>query len=211
MGEAEEKQRPPQPILIQGGADPKPQAVNVGLKSPVPTTQTPTGGNRVSQTAIKQYRLTLSTKPNNTGIIVLGLVFLLLLPFFLLLSATNSNDALLDAAGLCCGSILIGIVVLLVAASKDAAWQSQRKRAERQIMSEAGLEAPKVSKTPLIATFVFGFLWLISPVLNHDYNDVIRTVTFVLFIGAAVIAQVNESKAKKTLKYTVGYIIEQQS
>lgn len=210
MGEAEEKQRPPQPILIQGGADPKPQAVNAGLKNPAPAIQTPTGGNRVSQTAIKQYRLTLSTKPNSTGFIVLGLVFLLLFPFFLLLSSANSNDALWDAAGLCCGSILIGIVVLLVAASRDAAWQTQRKRAERQIMSEAGLEVPKASKTPLIATFVFGVLWLLSPVWHHEYNDVIRTVTFVLFIGAAIIAQVNESKAKKTLKYTVGHIIEQQ-
>ena len=120
MAVDEKKPGPPQPILIQAGERTEPESVKAELQSAVPKAVEVRKGGGASQEAIDHYRMTLSTKPSVVGMSVLGLLLIVVVPFLLVLSAFESGDD--DAAGVCCFSFISGIVLLLVAQTKESAW-----------------------------------------------------------------------------------------
>lgn len=201
------KPGPPQPILIQAGAHPEPETGKAEPQSG----ETMAGGSSerggVSQEAIDHYRLTLSTKPNVIGLMVLGLLLVIALPFILLVEAFDSGND--DAAGLCCFSIITGLVLMLIASTRDSAWRKQLKLAKKRIINEAGLKAPKTSKRPQFVAGGFALVCVLAPNLPFYYSDVIAAVSFIVAAIAAVVALSQESEGMKVLERNVKSIVEQ--
>jgi hypothetical protein len=202
MAVDEKKTGPPQPILIQAGERTEPESVKAELQSAVPKAVEVRKGGGASQEAIDHYRMTLSTKPSVVGMSVLGLLLIVVVPFLLVLSAFESGDD--DAAGVCCFSFISGIVLLLVAQTKESAWQKQLKLAKQRVVNEAGLKAPAVSKTPLL---VAGGSILVS-VLAGSFNDVVAGLSFMLALIATGLYLNNEYEAQKVLKRNVQLVLE---
>ena len=202
MAVEEKKPGPPQPILIQAGAKTEPEAVKTEPQTVAPVAVEVREGGGVSQEAIDHYEMTLSTKPSVVGMSVLGLLLLVVVPFLLVLSAFDSGND--DLAGLCCFSIISGIVLLLVAQTKESAWQKQLKLAKQRVVNEAGLKAPPVSKTPL---FVAGGSILVS-VLAGSFNDLVAGLSFMLALIATGLYLNNEYEAQKVLKRNVQLVLE---
>lgn len=202
MAVDEKKTGPPQPILIQAGERTEPESVKAELQSAVPKAVEVRKGGGASQEAIDHYRMTLSTKPSVVGMSVLGLLLIVVVPFLLVVSAFESGDD--DAAGVCCFSFISGIVLLLVAQTKESAWQKQLKLAKQRVVNEAGLKAPPVSKTPL---FVAGGSILVS-VLAGSFNDLVAGLSFMLALIATGLYLNNEYEAQKVLKRNVQLVLE---
>ena len=202
MAVDEKKTGPPQPILIQAGERTEPESVKAELQSAVPKAVEVRKGGGASQEAIDHYRMTLSTKPSVVGMSVLGLLLIVVVPFLLVVSAFESGDD--DAAGVCCFSFISGIVLLLVAQTKESAWQKQLKLAKQRVVNEAGLKAPAVSKTPLL---VAGGSILVS-VLAGSFNDVVAGLSFMLALIATGLYLNNEYEAQKVLKRNVQLVLE---
>jgi len=202
MAVDEKKTGPPQPILIQAGERTEPESVKAELQSAVPKAVEVRKGGGASQEAIDHYRMTLSTKPSVVGMSVLGLLLIVVVPFLLVVSAFESGDD--DAAGVCCFSFISGIVLLLVAQTKESAWQKQLKLAKQRVVNEAGLKAPAVSKTPLL---VAGGSILVS-VLAGSFNDLVSGLSFMLALIATGLYLNNEYEAQKVLKRNVQLVLE---
>ena len=202
MAVDEKKTGPPQPILIQAGERTEAESVKAELQSAAPEAVEARKGGGASQEAIDHYRMTLSTKPSVVGMSVLGLLLIVVVPFLLVLSAFESGDD--DAAGVCCFSFISGIVLLLVAQTKESAWQKQLKLAKQRVVNEAGLKAPAVSKTPLL---VAGGSILVS-VLAGSFNDVVAGLSFMLALIATGLYLNNEYEAQKVLKRNVQLVLE---
>ena len=202
MAVDEKKTGPPQPILIQAGERTESESVKAELQSAVPKAVEVRKGGGASQEAIDHYRMTLSTKPSVVGMSVLGLLLIVVVPFLLVVSAFESGDD--DAAGVCCFSFISGIVLLLVAQTKESAWQKQLKLAKQRVVNEAGLKAPPVSKTPL---FVAGGSILVS-VLAGSFNDLVAGLSFMLALIATGLYLNNEYEAQKVLKRNVQLVLE---
>ena len=202
MAVDEKKTGPPQPILIQAGERTESESVKAELQSAVPKAVEVRKGGGASQEAIDHYRMTLSTKPSVVGMSVLGLLLIVVVPFLLVVSAFESGDD--DAAGVCCFSFISGIVLLLVAQTKESAWQKQLKLAKQRVVNEAGLKAPPVSKTPL---FVAGGSILVS-VLAGSFNDLVSGLSFMLALIATGLYLNNEYEAQKVLKRNVQLVLE---
>ena len=207
MAEEKKKPGPPQPILIQAGADTEPETGKAAPQSAVTMAVKASERGGVSQEAIDHYRLTLSTKPSVVGMTALGLLLIGALPFVILISALDSGND--DAAGLCCFSIITGSVLMLVASTKDSAWRKELKLAKERVIKEAGLEAPPVSKTPSLIVGVFAVLGVIAPSFSFYYSDVLAAVSFVVAGIAAVFALSQESEANKVLKRNFNLVINQ--
>jgi hypothetical protein len=208
MAVDEKKTGPPQPILIQAGERTEPESVKAELQSAVPKAVEVRKGGGASQEAIDHYRMTLSTKPSVVGMSVLGLLLIVVVPFLLVLSAFESGDD--DAAVVCCFSFISGIVLLLVAQTKESAWQKQIKLAKQRVINEAGLKAPPMSKTAHFVFAVFAFLVFLAPTLPFYYSDVISAASIVAAGIAAVFALSQEAEAKKILDRNFKAILEQR-
>jgi len=208
MTDDEIKQAPPQPILIQASSAPGPELDEtvVPPQFPAPLTETAAESTGVMQEAIAHYKTVLAGKPNNTGLHLLGIVFLIILPTLISFTALENGD--FDVLGVCCGSMIGGLLFLLVAIVRDSEWEKLHKVAQTQIINQAGLETPPVSKTPLVAAGVLLVAWFMSFNLPFYYSDVISLVTFLLFAGAVIVASISSSNANKVLKRNIAKIVE---
>ncbi|MGA0241262.1 MAG: hypothetical protein ACO3L7_08015, partial [Poseidonia sp.] len=163
----EEKSRPPQPILIQAGEGHEPEAVKAEPQHDVSMAVGVNERGEGLQEAVDHYRLTLSTKPNIVGLLVLGILLLFVVPLTLLGEVFYDDDA----ANFCCFSIITGSVLLLVASTKDNAWRKEVKLAKARVINEAGLKAPAASTTPVVVAgvlFLGSFLAPSLPFANSD-------------------------------------------
>ncbi len=136
----------------------------------------------------------------------MGIVFLIILPTLISFTALENGD--FDVLGVCCGSMIGGLLFLLVAIVRDSEWEKLHKVAQTQIINQAGLETPPVSKTPLVAAGVLLVAWFMSFNLPFYYSDVISLVTFLLFAGAVIVASISSSNANKVLKRNIAKIVE---
>ena len=162
MAEGPEENAPPQPILIHGGrstleTEPPP------ISEPLPDTKEGHSGvetapnqphHGVSNETIQAYEIVLRDKPNTTSIGLLGVVFLFFVPFGFLYMA--DFDVLFnEGEELCCGSMLLGAVLLLLSFLQESAWSSRKKMAQNRLMIEAGIAYPPVPQWPSIAATIF--------------------------------------------------------
>jgi len=189
----EEKSRPPQPILIQAGEGHEPEAVKA---EPQHAVSMAVGDNKRGeglQEAVDHYRLTLSTKPNIVGLLVLGILLLFVVPLTLLGEVFYDDDA----ANFCCFSIITGSVLFLVASTKDNAWRKEVKLAKERVINEAGLKAPAASKTPVVVAGVLFLGSFLAPSLPFSYSDVISLLLFILALIATIFVVAMTGEANK--------------
>ena len=99
---------------------------------------------------------------------------------------------------------LSGIVLLLVAQTKESAWQKQLKLVKQRVVNEAGLKAPAVSKTPLLVASES----ILVSVLAGSFNDVVAGLSFMLALIATGLYLKNEYEAQKVLKRNVQLVLE---
>src|SRR6056300_886400 len=189
----EEKSRPPQPILIQAGEGHEPEAVKAEPQHAVSMAVGVNERGEGLQEAVDHYRLTLSTKPNIVGLLVLGILLLFVVPLTLLGEVFYDDDA----ANFCCFSIITGSVLFLVASIKDNAWRKEVKLAKERVINEAGLKAPAASKTPVVVAGVLFLGSFLAPSLPFSYSDVISLLLFILALIATIFVVAMTGEANK--------------
>jgi len=201
----EEKAAPPQPILIQAGTDAEPETVKAEPQNAVSTAARTSAMGGVSLEAIDHYRLTLSTKPNIVGLLVLGVLLLFVVPLTLLEDVFYDDDA----AGFCCFSIITGIVLFLVASTKDNAWRKEVKLAKARVINEVGLKAPAVSKTPLLAAGGFLLASVFAGNILLTYGGLVSAALFIAAAISLVVFLAKDSEANKIVERNFQAVLNQ--
>jgi len=184
---------PPQPILIQAGEGHEPEAVKAEPQHDVSMAVGVNERGEGLQEAVDHYRLTLSTKPNIVGLLVLGILLLFVVPLTLLGEVFYDDDA----ANFCCFSIITGSVLFLVASTKDNAWRKEVKLAKERVINEAGLKAPAASTTPVVVAGVLFLGSFLAPSLPFYYSDVISALLFILALIATIFVVAMTGEANK--------------
>jgi len=184
---------PPQPILIQAGEGHEPEAVKAEPQHDVSMAVGVNERGEGLQEAVDHYRLTLSTKPNIVGLLVLGSLLLFVVPLTLLGEVFYDDDA----ANFCCFSILTGIGLVLVASTKDNAWRKEVKLAKERVINEAGLKAPAASTTPLVVAGVLFLGGFLAQSLPSSDGDVISALLFILALIASMFVLAMGAEANK--------------
>ena len=184
---------PPQPILIQAGEGHEPEAVKAEPQHDVSMAVGVNERGEGLQEAVDHYRLTLSTKPNIVGLLVLGSLLLFVVPLTLLGEVFYDDDA----ANFCCFSIITGSVLFLVASTKDNAWRKEVKLAKERVINEAGLKAPAASTTPVVVAGVLFLGSFLAPSLPFSYSDVISALLFILALIATIFVVAMTGEANK--------------
>ncbi len=210
MAEEPEENGPPQPILIHAGTptleteaspvpEPSPGAEEEESKVETAPNQFSHG---VSDETIQAYEIVLRDKPNSTPIGLLGIVFLFVVPFgFLYMS---DYDVLFsDGEELCCGSMILGLMLLLVSTVQDNAWSNRKKLAQKRVMTEAGIAYPPVPQWPSITAAIF----LILAFILSDLGGVFcffGGMFGLIFLGVSLQMHTSAQKAvEKQLKLII--------
>jgi len=196
---------PPQPILIQAGEGHEPEAVKAEPQHDVSMAVGVNERGEGLQEAVDHYRLTLSTKPNIVGLLVLGSLLLFVVPLTLLGEVFYDDDA----ANFCCFSIITGSVLFLVASTKDNAWRKEVKLAKERVINEAGLKAPAASTTPVVVAGVLFLGSFLAPSLPFYYSDVISALLFILALIATIFVVAMTGEANKILEKNFQAVLNQ--
>ena len=210
MADESEEKSPPQPILIQGGTPiletkasiiPEKSPVAQEGHTPVETVSTHSSGV-VSDETILAYEIVLRDKPNSTPIGLLGIVFLFAVPFgFLYMS--DFDVLFSDGEELCCGSMLLGAVLLLVSTVQDKAWSNRKTSAQKRLMTEAGISHPPVPQWPSIAAAIFLILAFILADLGGVFC-LFSGMFGLVFLGISLQMHTSAQKAlEKQLKLII--------
>ena len=210
MAEEPEENSPPQPILIHGGTAtletkasiiPEISPVAHEGQTPVETVSTHSS-NVVSDETIQAYEIILRDKPNSTPIGLLGIVFLFVIPFgFLYMS--DFDVLFSDGEELCCGSMLLGAVLLLVSTVQDNAWSNRKKSAQKRLMTEAGIAYPPVPQWPSFSAAIFLILAFILADLGGVFC-LFSGMFGLIFLGISLQMHTSAQKAvEKQLKIII--------
>ena len=178
----------PKPILIHGDevgplehesttqtAAPPSMATDPAGSPGVPH---PKATNDLAQ-IIERYE-TLNAQSNpSIPLSVLALVFLLGGPIVAFSGLDNSMD-FEEAANLCCGGLIIGFVLLLVASSQSHAYQKEVKQAFDAVKAEVNVpEPPKTYSLFVIASAMLGGGFIMAQIGASETSE--------LLVGAGVL------------------------
>lgn len=211
MADGPKENAPPQPILIHGGrstleAEPSPISkpwpdAEEGNSDVAMAPNQPYHG--VSNETIQAYEIVLRDKPNTTSIGLLAVVFLFVVPFGFLYMA-DFDVLFSEGEELCCGSMLLGAVLLLLSFLQESAWSSRRKLAQNRLMTEAGIAYPPVPQWPSITAAIFLILAFILSDLGGAFC-LFSGMFGLIFLGLS--GQIHTS-AQKTLEKQLKLIIK---
>ena len=210
MADESEEKSPPQPILIQSGTPiletkasiiPEKSPVAQEEHTPVETVSTHSS-SVVSDETIQAYEIVLRDKPNSTPIGLLGIVFLFVVPFgFLYMS--DFDVLFSDGEELCCGSMILGLMLLSVSAVQDNAWSNRRKVAQKRLMTEAGISHPPVPQWPSISAAIFLILAFVLSDLGGVFC-LFSGMFGLIFLGLSLQMHTSAQKAlEKQLKLII--------
>jgi hypothetical protein len=210
MADGPEENSPPQPILIHSGTP----AMETGaspISEPLPDAEE--GNSRVemapnqsshvvSNETIEAYEIVLRGKPNSTPIGLVGIVFLFVVPITMLY-ASDFDVLFSDGEELCCGSMILGLVLLLVSAVQDNAWSNRRKQAQNRLMNEAGIAYPPVPQWPSITAAIFLILAFVLSDLGGVFC-IFSGMFGLIFLGLSLQMHTSAQKAlEKQLKLII--------
>ena len=210
MADGPEENAPPQPILIHSGTPaletepspnsepwPDPKEGHSGVE-----TAPNQSSHVVSNETIEAYEIVLRNKPNTTAIGLLAVVFLFVVPFGFLYMA-DFDVLFSDGEELCCGSMLLGAVLLLISFLQEGAWSSKRKLAQNRLMTEAGMAYPPVPQWPSIAAAIFLILAFILSDLGGVFC-LFSGMFGLIFLGLSLQMHTSAQKAlEKQLKLII--------
>ena len=185
----------PKPILIHGDeGEPSENESTTPTEAPPSTSTEPGGSTNASHPKptsdlaqiIERYE-TLKAK-SDPGIPagILALVFSLGGPLLAFSGLDNSMD-FEEAANVCCGGLIIGFVLLLVASSQSHAYQKEVKQAFGAVKAAVNVPNPPKSYTLIVvASAMIGGGWLLAQVGASAATEIFLGIGVLLLIAGLV-------------------------
>ena len=196
MGKETEGDGPPQPILIQGSSIIEPgKAPATGPSSPS-TTTTPVQDPSTVEEALAKVQFLQGTKPDTNGLLAFGLLFLFAVPMVLFIG-TDADIIFDDGIFVCCFSMILGIVLILLAETKQNEWKKSIKTAKGEALRMSN--APVAEATKYRVTYVMGVVIIVVGLAFDIFPIVLVGVLFMLPSGLATMnhnTQVNQAFAR---------------
>ena len=193
MGKETEGDGPPQPILIQGSSIIEPgKAPATGPSSPS-TTTTPVQDPSTVEEALAKVQFLQGTKPDTNGLLAFGLLFLFAVPMVLFIG-TDADIIFDDGIFVCCFSMILGIVLILLAETKQNEWKKSIKTAKGEALRMSN--APVAEATKYRVTYVMGGVIIVVGLAFDIFPIVLVGVLFMLPSGLATMnhnTQVNQA------------------
>ena len=187
MDEETEQQGPPQPILIQGSAvfEPSgaPQQVSTALAPPSSATSTTaTDGAPSVEEAFAKVRFLEANKPKTSGLWVMGFFLIFGFPF-LLFFITDPNVLYDDTVFVCCFSVIVGVVLIALAETKQAEWKKAVRSAKADVirMVAAPIEEIKSYRSLNVAG---GVILLVSLIFELGPLGIVGVLLFIPGLSA---------------------------
>ena len=187
MDEETEQQGPPQPILIQGSAviEPSgaPQQVSTALAPPSSATSTTaTDGAPSVEEAFAKVRFLEANKPKTSGLWVMGFFLIFGFPF-LLFFITDPNVLYDDIVFVCCFSVIVGVVLIALAETKQAEWKKAVRSAKADVirMVAAPIEEIKSYRSLNVAG---GVILLVSLIFELGPLGIVGVLLFIPGLSA---------------------------
>ena len=156
MGKETEADGPPQPILIQGSSIIEPaETPATGSSTPL-TTTTPAQAPSTVEEALAKVQFLQDNKPNTNGLLALGLLLFIAVPLLLFIG-TDADIVFNDGIFICCFSIILGIVLILVAETKQGEWKKSIRLAKADALQLTNAPVAE-AKTYRVANVLGGAL-----------------------------------------------------
>ena len=196
MGKETEADGPPQPILIQGSAIIQPAEDPTGGSSTSSTTTTPVQDPSTVEEALAKVQFLQGTKPDTNGLLAFGLLFLFAVPMVLFIG-TDADIIFDDGIFVCCFSMILGIVLILLAETKQNEWKKSIKTAKGEALRMSN--APVAEATKYRVTYVMGGVIIVVGLAFDIFPIVLVGVLFMLPSGLATMnhnTQVNQAFAR---------------
>ena len=206
----------PKPILIHGDESrPSENESTTPTEAPPPTATESAGSsgashpNATSDLAqiIKRYETLEAQSDPGIPVGILALVFSLGGPILAFSGLGNSSD-FEGAATVCCGGLIIGFVLLLVAVSQSQAYQKEVKQAFGAVKAAVNVsEPPKTYTLFVIAGVLIGGGFTLAQIGASETIDIVVGIGVILFISGLLMfatwlqtnASTDNSKKKKRI------------
>lgn len=182
MGKETEGDGPPQPILIQGSSIIQPAEDPTSGSSTPSTTTTPVQDPSTVEEALAKVQFLQGTKPDTNGLLAFGLLFLFAVPMALFIG-TDADIIFDDGIFVCCFSMILGIVLILLAETKQNEWKKSIKTAKGEALRMSN--APVAEATKYRVTYVMGGVIIVVGLAFDIFPIVLVGVLFMLPSGLA--------------------------
>ena len=182
MGKETEGDGPPQPILIQGSSIIQPAEDPTSGSSTPSTTTTPVQDPSTVEEALAKVQFLQGTKPDTNGLLAFGLLFLFAVPMVLFIG-TDADIIFDDGIFVCCFSMILGIVLILLAETKQNEWKKSIKTAKGEALRMSN--APVAEATKYRVTYVMGGVIIVVGLAFDIFPIVLVGVLFMLPSGLA--------------------------
>lgn len=196
MGKETEGDGPPQPILIQGNAIIEPaEAPTTGSSTSLAPT-IPAQDPSTVEEALAKVQFLQGNKPNTNGLLAFGLLFLFAVPMALFIG-TDADIIFDDGIFVCCFSMILGIVLILLAETKQNEWKKSVRLAKVEALRLTN--APVAEATKHRVTYVMGGVIIVVGLAFDIFPILLVGVLFMLPSGLATMnhnIQVNQAFAR---------------
>ena len=160
MAEGTKADGPPQPILIEQSAIIGPAVDEDGLTPPVRASTTPPNYDAQSvEETLAKVRFLEGNKPSVAGMYILATILMFVFPF-LLFVGTDADILFSDSVFICCGSMVAGALVALVAEINRESWKKSVLQAKSEALRAANQPVAEVNN--LRGLYVAGGLLFIA-------------------------------------------------
>ena len=189
---------PPQPILIQGNAIIEPTEVSEETTSAATTTlpswsPTPAQAPSTVEEAIDKVHLIQGNKPNTNGLLAFGLLFFFAVPVVLFIG-TDADIIFDDGIFVCCFSMFLGIVLILLAETKQNEWKKSVRLAKAEALRLTNAPVAEANKYRI--TYVMGGVIIVVGLAFDIFPIVLVGVVLMIPSGLATMShntQVNQA------------------
>ena len=206
----------PKPILIHGDEGRPSENESTTQTEALPSTPTESAGSSgashpkaTSDLAqiIERYETLKAKSDPGISVAILALVFSLGGPILAFSGLGDSSD-FEGAATVCCGGIIIGFVLLLVASSQSHAYQKEVKQAFDAVKAAVNVSEPPKSYTLfVVASAMIGGGWLLAQIGASEATEIVLGIGVLLFIAGLLTfatwlqtnASTDNSKKKKRI------------
>lgn len=189
---------PPQPIVIQSGAVlPVEESVPVQTDDSASARQVKGTSDGLGN-AIERYEtLNAQTDPGN-ALSYIALIFLIGGPVLAFSSMSSFMD-LEEAANTCCGGIIIGLVLGLVASSQSNAYQKEVRQAFDAVKSEANIQTPPTTQTNVLVAVVL----MLFGIMMFFFDPNLFLLGIIMIAAGVVVASLGNANNNKKSRQQV--------
>lgn len=193
MGKEAKADGPPKPILIQGSSIIQPAEVPTTGSSTPSAATTPGQDPSTVEEALAKVQFLQDSKPNTNALLAFGLLFFFAVPMVLFIG-TDADIIFDDGIFVCCFSIILGIVLMLLAETRQNEWKKSVRLAKAEALRLTN--APVAEATKYRVTYVMGGVIIVVGLAFDIFPIVLVGVLFMLPSGLATMnhnTQVNQA------------------